>query len=394
VTFLAPWYLLGAAAVAGATLVLHLLVTRLPPGMPWPTARFVPQGPAAVRRLHRRPVHPWVLLARLVAVLAVGAAFAGPVLAGGRSPRVRVVVADRSRAVGDSRAVIDSVRTLDGRGPVVPLAALVLLDDSSRVVTGPAITDSLERLRIGERRGRISAGLIAGIRAAARWRDRADSIELVVVSPLRADEIDAATDSIRARWPGAIRLVRVAPRADPAGAGATVRWPDDGHPPTAVARATVDTVGGLIAGSIVVIAPFVRRWALDAPGARVVARWVDGAPAAVERPVGRDGCVRDVAVALPTTGDVGVRPEVRRLVAALTATPCGAAIGAPAGGDPTTGMVGTSATAGTIRAAAARALEPASAASRSPLAAWLLAVGAASLLAESWLRRGAATPAT
>ncbi len=392
-TFLAPWYLIGAGTIVGATVVLHLLVTRLPPGMPWPTARFVPAGPAAVRRLARRPVHPWVLLARAVAILAIGAAFAGPRPSGGRRPLARVVIVDRSHAVRDARAVIDSVRAIGARGPSVPLAGLVLFDGSARALTGPAALDSLDRLAISTRRGRLSVGLIAGIRAATRWRDRADSIELVLVSPVASDELDAATDSIRATWPGDLRLVRVAARADSTGGGPEVRWPEDGHAPATIARPVVDTVGGLIAGDLVVIAPFVRRWAIDAgrardtSAARVLARWVDGEPAAVERPTSDGRCVRDVAVALPTTGDVGLRPEVRRLVSALTSAPCGSDVGVARIEGVSSPDTTWPATGAATRAAASGALEPTSAAMRSPLVAWLLAVGALALLVETWLRR-------
>jgi len=398
VTFLAPWYLLGAGAIAGATVVLHLLITRLPPGVAWPTARFVPAGPAAVRRFAPRPVHPWVLLARVVAILAIGAAFAQPLPRGGRRDRVRVVVVDRSRAVGDAHAVIDSVRAIGAQAPAVTLAGLVLFADSARTLSGPAASDSLDRLAIGARPGRVSVGLIAGIRAATRWRDRTDSIELVLVSPVRGDEIDAATDSIRATWPGEIRLVRVAARVDSSGGRPEIRWPEDGHAPATTARAVVDTVGGLIAGDLVVIAPFVRRWAIDAgrtgdtSAARVLARWVDGEPAAVERPAPDGRCLRDIAVALPTTGDLGLRPEVRRLVSVLTTAPCGADVGiVRVDGASSAGAAWPAASA---RAASARALDPTSAPTRSPLVVWLLVSAGIALLVETWLRRHPGAPAT
>ena len=129
---------------------------------------------------------------------------------------------------------------------------------------------------------------------------------LTLVSPLTAEEVDAATDSIHALWPGAVRLVRVrASPVDSGGTPATVDWPADGHAAGTVARSAADTEGALVAtgsGRLVVVSPFVRKWRFDSVGdARVVLRWVDGEPAAVERAEGT-GCVRHVAVPVPTEG--------------------------------------------------------------------------------------------
>ena len=81
----------------------------------------------------------------------------------------------------------------------------------------------------------------------------------------------------------------------------------------------MDTVGAVVAGSAVVVAPFARDALL--PRGRVVARWVDGEPAAIERPLG-GGCVREIAIAVPGIGDLALRESLRRLLAAL-AEPCG-----------------------------------------------------------------------
>src|SRR5262249_29498905 len=159
-------------------------------------------------------------------------------------------------------------------------------------------------------------------------RDAADSIELAIVSPLAEEELDAATDSVRALWPGAVRIVPVAisraagrraaivvigsrgdpirlvvaqsrasptvwvVRGEPSAADtawarsgrAVVLWPADGRPFGWAVRRDADTVGALIAGDVTVVAPFVRRTAFaGVRGAfqpttarrRVIARWVD-----------------------------------------------------------------------------------------------------------------------
>jgi len=230
--------------------------------------------------------------------------------------------------------------------------------------------------------------LIGALRASARFRDRADSMTLTLVSPLTAEELDAATDSIRALWPGAVRLVRVrVSPADSGGALATVDWPADGHAAGTVARAVADTEGALVAtgsGRLVVVSAFVRKWRFDSTGdARVVLRWVDGEPAAVERAEGT-GCVRHVAVPVPTEGDLVLRAGYQRLADAMRAR-CGRTW--EAGSRLSAPWLADRDTARPWRIATAR-LSPSP---PSPsLAAWLLAAAASLLLGELLLRgRGA-----
>jgi hypothetical protein len=52
----------------------------------------------------------------------------------------------------------------------------------------------------------------------------------------------------------------------------------------------------------------------------VIARWVDGEPAAVEKPDGT-GCVRSVAIPVTPVGDFVIRRDFVRLVASLS-RPC------------------------------------------------------------------------
>src|SRR5581483_10312240 len=133
-------------------------------------------------------------------VLLIGAAFARPVLVPAHRPVARVVLADVSRAVGQIEVVRDSARALLGQGDV-----LITFDSAARVVQRHA-ADSAGRLVRSERDGRLSPALIAALRTAATLRASADSIELVIVSPLRSNEVDGATAAIRALWPGRIRV--------------------------------------------------------------------------------------------------------------------------------------------------------------------------------------------
>ncbi|HEU4643025.1 MAG TPA: hypothetical protein VFS44_11270, partial [Gemmatimonadaceae bacterium] len=130
--------------------------------------------------------------------------------------------------------------------------------------------------------------------------------------------------------------------------------------------------------------PLERRWMLDSTvhATRVAARWVTGVPAAVERGVG-DGCIRDVAIPVPTRGDLVLRPAFARFVRALVA-PCEVVSG------------GLGADSATLRALAGDGALAAHDAVRAPeivatpLVPWLLAAALLFVLLELLVRRGSA----
>ena len=380
-TFLAPIFLAAAAAIAAGVVALHFIVTRQPRMVPLPTARFAPDHAVRAQTRAIQPQDLLLLALRVAMILAIGAALAQPVLRPPRRALARIVLADRSRAVANAGEVADSARALLGDGD-----ALVLFDEGANRV-GENPRDSLDALATSALRGRLSAALIAGLRAASDLRESADSFELAIISPLVAEEVDDATDSLRALWPGSLRLVHVAARVDTsAGAGiafdgpqddplryslpqperaldaasvriergpltaadsawvresarALVYWPAAGDAATSLPalpggwseRPQLDTVGAVTAGGAVVVAPFVRFASFEgtmrsagAPsddGARVLARWVDGQPAAVEARYGK-GCIRSVTIPVPLRGDLVLQPRFMRLVHAL-AGPCG-----------------------------------------------------------------------
>ncbi len=303
-SFLAPGFFLAALAVASGAIALHFLVIRQPPSAALPTTRFVPVARVHIVTVARRPEDLLLLLLRVLLVLLVGAAFARPVLAPRAGSVARVILADTSDAVADSGAVRDSVQRLAQAGDVV-------IDF-----------------------GRLSTALVAGIRAGTRLRAAADSVEIVVVSPLASGTWDGSIAEIRRLWPGRIRLVEVAelegperpagflvagPAEDPvalaalaagigtgdssvrvlreaAGAGDTswaesggalVHWPASGAPEGWLPQVPADTAGAVVAAGTAVVFPFERRWRAGPAEGSVVARWVDGSPAAIERRVGR-----------------------------------------------------------------------------------------------------------
>ena len=329
----APIYVVAACLAAIVVAIAHCIVMREPPGAQLPTARFVPAGPSIVRSFTSVPTDPWLLAARVAAVLLIGLAFARPLLPHRRAPVAAIVAVDRSNAILDPREAADSARNAleansrsTSRG-APSISALIAFDTAAAVVPGPAAQDTLSRLRRSAAPGSLTAAMVAALRVASGWRTDADSITLTIVSPVRADEVDAAIEPVRALWPGQVQLIRIAaqPPGPSAGVPPTIDWPADGHVARAVPRSVVDTVGALVVGHLVLVRRFERRWEPDTTGARVIGRWVDGAPAIIQRATAT-GCSRDVAAAIDTGYGVIRDPDLAQLVGALRA-PCDASVG-------------------------------------------------------------------
>jgi len=389
VTWLAPGYLGLAALAAAAVVALHFVARRVPKPRPLPTARFVPEAAVRAPSPASRPTDLVVLALRVLALLLAGAALARPVPAPPRAV-LRVVVAHGPDALPGARALL------------APGDTLVVSET-----------------------GTLSAALVLARRTAARVGARADSLELVLVAPFVRGAWDAATAALRATWPGRAQLVAVAHRpappiprldlvaapADPLHAAVRLLGERRG-PPTRIVRGAAraadsafargggalvlwpagvetaqggvaDTIGAVVAAGTVVVAPFARTVRLDEPPApagyadRVVARWADGAPAALERTLG-SGCVRSVAIPVPAGGDLVLRRSFRDVVAALTA-PCGGSR------DPALlDSVALATLRGPESLAAAAALG--TLAAPRTLVAWLLALAALFLLVELVVR--------
>lgn len=414
-TFLAPAFFYASLGVAAAIAALHFIVTRQPRAGILPTARFVPDMPATATARATRPSDIPLMLLRMLLVLAAGAGLAKPVIKPTRTATANVILADVSRSVADLGTIRDSVRRMHGEGDVV-----IAFDSAARTVAGP---DSLAHITPSTARGNLSAALVAAMRAGSALRERADSIRLVIVSPLAADVTDAATEHVREMWPGEARLVvagrpipftsdggqRVSIRGaanDPLaitlaghrptsnalvvrdgssvsdGARPIVEWPVSARPPGAIARSVRDTIGGVVAGESVVVASFERRWSYPPDsirGAEVVARWIDGEVAAVEWK--RDsGCARSVAIPVNPTGDLVLREDFRRLFASLTLPCTGSRAFVPAA-DQSVRML-----AGAGGLAPREEFQPRGD-TRSWLAPWLLGLALLLAIAELFVRR-------
>ena len=413
-SFLAPWALVvGGLAAAGAVL-LHLVSRQRPAAYVFPTTRFIPDRRTLVSRVATRPRDLLLLALRVLLLLSVAAAFARPVVAPARDARARLVLLDRSRAVARPAEAAARARALLDDG--VPARLVVFDSAATPVADARAALDSLARdsSRSGAA-GSLSAAFVAARRLASVMGGAADTVELVLISPLAAEERDAATDSIRASWPGRVSLVRTPARADSAAAWTLERalGADDPLGPalrgvrvaaaasavrlrrgaasrgdSAFARAggTVvawDSAGaaslhaaGLVVGDDVVVAAMGRG--VPSAAGRVVARWSGGSPAATEQALGA-GCVRSVAVGIPLAGDLPLRPAFQRVVRGLAA-PCGwAGSTTPADSVWVTRLAGRGAPASGASLSVGRR-QP------SPIVPWLLGLALACALAELLLR--------
>jgi hypothetical protein len=374
-TFLAPGFFFASLAIAAAVVALHFIVTRQPRAAIFPTARFVPDLPATATAKATRPSDIRLMLLRVLLVLAAGAGLARPILKPSRGKEARVILVDVSRSSKDSAAVRDSVRSLYRNHDVI-----VAFDSSSRVFSG----DSIESLHFTRGRGNLSAALIAAMRAGSSLRNRADSVALVIISPFAQEELDAATDSVRRLWPGGAKIVRAGAReavvdsAQPP----SVIWPQTGRPAGAIARANRDTVGAVLAGNSLLVAAFERRWSYPADsirGAEVVARWVDGEPAAIEWPTG-GACRRSVAVPITQAGDLVLRADYKKFAAAISGDCIARTSAIPASPERIANLAGTGGLA------PREAFQPRGDI-HSSLATWLLGIALIAAIIELFVRR-------
>jgi hypothetical protein len=137
-----------------------------------------------------------------------------------------------------------------------------------------------------------------------------------------------------------------------------------------------------MAGEAVLVAAFERQWAFpndSLRGADVIARWVDGEPAAIERPDG-SGCARSVAIPVTPVGDLVIRHEFVRFVTALSGACAGVTSLIPA--DPAV----VAKLEGKGGLAARESFQPLSD-TRSELAPWLLGLAIVAAIAELFVRR-------
>jgi hypothetical protein len=327
-----------------------------------------------------------------------------------------VVVFDSSARVvmGDIRAGIDSLRptTLRGNMSAALIAALRAgsslreqADSLELVVVSPfaneeldAATDSIRKLWLGKARlvrvdkSAVDAATVGKLEISS---DVNDPLRVTVTLAGQRETGNGqrpAASGQRAtgngqRKTGNALIDRGTTQPSQAATpsregGALIEWPASTRPRFAVQRAVKDTVGGVMAGESAVVAAFERTWSYPPDslrGGEVIARWVDGEPAAIEKPDG-PGCVRSVAIPVTPVGDLVIRTEFVRFVASLS-RPCAQTTSLiPA--DPAV----VAKLEGKGGLAPRQAFQPLTDA-RSDLAPWLFALALSATIAELFVRR-------
>ena len=283
-TFLAPWALWVAGAVSAAVIALHILASKHPRVTPLPTARFIPEVPLRATARAMRLSDVLLMLLRVAAVMLVGLAFARPEVTRGRRAVGRVVMVDASRALASRSEIVDSASRMVARGDV-----LIAFDSSAHAIRGgdaDALRAALADDSSQASRGSLSTALVSAMRHASSLRADADSVEIVLLSPLAAEEWDAATAGIRAAWPGRVRLVRVAaakPAATPATRIELMNASAD-DPVRAAAMLSGRATGAASRASGTAVAPLASAATSETP----IARIDRGSPSASDTAWARD----------------------------------------------------------------------------------------------------------
>jgi len=288
----------------------------------------------------------------------VAARRSAPLVAAGADSVELVIISPFARDAVDAASA--AVRgTWAGRARLVRVSAssAAARDSGTAAASrGARARPMRARSTVALRGGPADDALAAALALAGVGRDDASPVRVVRAAPTDADRTWATA-------PGHVLVV----------------WPARG------AAAGAGNAGAVVAGGRVAVGPFGRdtgAW-LSRPGvgARAVARWADGTPAAVERWTG-GGCVRTVGVRVPQTGDAALRPGFGALLPTLLGA-CG-----PRRDRTPLAPADLARLAGTGPLLAAAPLRvPRSTYAPDPLGAALLALAAALLVLELPLRR-------
>ncbi|MYE00515.1 MAG: hypothetical protein F4Y03_04440 [Alphaproteobacteria bacterium] len=318
-TLLYPWFFWASCGAAAGAVALHVISWELREPVPFPTLRFVPEREVIAAELNYRLSDLKLLLLRLAIVLLLGLALAQPFWVAPDS-EARVVLVDVSAAVARDDAWRERVgEVVAGTDSLIAYA-----DAPSRIEA-----DGLDGAFAAESAappapvGNLSAALAAAIQEDETLKNRAETVSLTILSPFPLASFDAATNRLRALWQGPLETMRVPP-AEPAAMAETLgatsvalHW--DGSAGSSrespwQLKDAPDRAEGILTPVATLVAPFERKWQLadaDASDLRVVATWLDGAPAAVERI--EDGVRHTfLGFALSDRDDIALRPSFVR----------------------------------------------------------------------------------
>jgi hypothetical protein len=427
--FAMPWVFGGALAAALAITALHFLSVRQPRVLLLPTARFVPERDARAVARQAKPSDLPLLLLRVIALLAAGAALAGARCSERGARRSSIVVIDAAQRA-DSAVLLRTARTApagdvgEAESPVV-LWVRGVADDPG-VAVAAAIRESARQAQANPSLAELSLTVVVPETVRSRhgwdaWRGQwpasirvvrpgyavspdtmasvvpaFGTVRVVTAATVRGtDVVDAAFAARGARFtrtPAADAADVVVYRAAPDGvtnAGVTVLWPVSGVLAGWRAAPSKDSVGAVAASGMALVGPWVRTALPPAlsDSVRAIAWWSDGVAAAVERARGAS-CVREVAIGVAEGSDLLLSPAADGLLRALQA-PCGG-IGVPAPREPSGNSGGAAPTA----YASASGFRDRGTGSRTTRPVWLatalLVVAFGALVAEQVVRRASA----
>jgi hypothetical protein len=138
----------------------------------------------------------------------------------------------------------------------------------------------------------------------------------------------------------------------------------------------------VLAGDALLVASFERKWMYPPDsirGAEIIARWVDGEPAGIERATDA-GCARSVAVPITPVGDLMIRYDYKRVADAISDSCSSTAAKIPASVDKVDLLKGT-------EGLAPRESFKPRGDIHSSLAPWLIALAIIAAIAELFVRR-------
>lgn len=195
-SFLFPWFLLGALAVV-VPILLHFFARDRAPRLPFSDVRFLER--AFVRRDRRRRLRELLLLAlRVAALLLLVLAFARPFLdAAGQVRRITIIAVDRSLSLSaPGRMALARERALEA-------AAATAADESVAVVAFDDAAEILARPAAGRRAARAAIRRIVPTAGGTRYAaGLAAAVELLDGRPGR---IVVVTDLQAVGWPEGVR---------------------------------------------------------------------------------------------------------------------------------------------------------------------------------------------
>ena len=318
-TLLYPWFFWASCGAAVGVVALHVISWELREPVPFPTLRFVPEREVIAAELNYRLSDLKLLLLRLAIVLLLGLALAQPFWVAPDS-EARVVLVDVSAGVARDdawRERVDEVAAdADSLIAYVDAPSRIQAEDSGGTFTAENVAPPAPV-------GNLSAALAAAIQEGESLKNRAETVSLTILSPFPLAGFDAATNRLRALWQGPLETLRV-PAAEPAAmadimgvTSVALHWDGAAGPagesPWQLTGAPV-LAEGILTPVATLVAPFERKWQLadaDASDLRIVATWLDGAPAAVERI--EDGVRHTyLGFALSDQDDIALRPSFVR----------------------------------------------------------------------------------